>query len=140
MHRSMCAAISSPHILIALPLLLAALGNLAALLARPGQGRPACRVPIVKTAAQSGQTGMATVAIIRAPGNFSIMALAAKPALNNIFHFYIVAASPHLEDFRMAYITGETQTMEPMREYNGAHPLLFGAVINDHVGIFRMRH
>lgn len=82
---------------------------------------------------------MTAMAIVNAPGNFAIMALAAKPAFDEVGHLYIIAAGAHLEYFRVAYVAGKTEAMKPVGENDRSHALLLGPVVNDHIGVLRLR-
>jgi hypothetical protein len=104
--------------------------------------RPPRAIPIVKSADQTGQTGMAAVAVIHAPGDFAVMTFAAKSAFDQVGHFDVVAAGAHFEYFRVAHVAGKSEAVEPVGENDRPHAFLLGPVIDDHIRIFslRLRH
>ena len=79
------------------------------------------------------------MAVIHTPGYFAVVALTAESALNEIRHFDIITPCAHFKYVRVAYIAGKTQAVKPMGKDYGPHSFLFGAIVNYHISIFRMR-
>src|ERR1019366_3900963 len=95
---------------------------------------PARRMTVVKTASQTRQTRVATVAGVNTPSNFAVVALAAKASLDQVGHLDVITSCPHLENLGMTYITRKTQAVKPMRENHWPHTFLLGPVIDYYIG------
>jgi len=80
---------------------------------------------------------MAHIAVFHTPRNFTIMASAAKLAINNFGHGYLVAASLEFETkVGVADFAREAYSVKPVWENGGAHTRLVGVVVDDHIAIF----
>ncbi len=83
---------------------------------------------------------MASIAKLRAPGYFVVVAHATEFPVNDVSHSYVVAARAHFEAFFiMAYIAGKAQAMKPVREDNWSHSSFFCLLVEHHVAILSMR-
>jgi hypothetical protein len=80
------------------------------------------------------------MAVIYAPGYFTVVAFTAELAVDDSRHSNIVATSPHVEYFRVTHIAGKAEPMKPVGKYDWPHPFLIGVSVKNHISIFPSRH
>lgn len=82
-------------------------------------------------------SGMAEFAVFHRPGDFSIMANAAKFTVDNFVHIDVV--SPGLEfkaDVSVTDFALKSYSVKPVREYRRAHAGFVRVIINDYIAVF----
>jgi len=63
---------------------------------------------------------------------------AAEISLCDLVHGDLVGTGPHFEtQFTVTYNTAEANAMEPVREDHWSDAFLVGALVQQHIGIFR---
>jgi hypothetical protein len=80
------------------------------------------------------------MAVIYTPSYFTVVTFTTEPAFNDGRHSNIIAASPHIEYVRMAYIASKAKSMKPVGEYDWPHTFLISIPVENYVCILALRH
>lgn len=98
---------------------------------------PVSGISAAHSALQSGESGVAQMAVFRPPCDFVVMARAAVLSVDDIRHEHIVGADAHLEaDLGVAYRAVEADAMEPVRENHRTHAGFFRPFVEYHIAVF----
>jgi hypothetical protein len=108
-------------------------------MARLPFARPIGAISAVYSALQSGESGVAQIAVFRPPRDLVVMARAAKLSIYDICHEHIVGAGAHLEaDLGVANRAVVADAMEPVRENHRTHACFFRPFVEYHIAILGM--